>query len=73
METYSVREFLLTVRKQSFLQALPGCRDYVNDPLMAASAPAKPAKAMVNLIIQFRYLANKMNRKQYSKSKADIQ
>jgi hypothetical protein len=34
-----VREFLLTVQKQSFPQALPGCRDYVNDPLMAALAP----------------------------------
>jgi len=40
-----VHEFLLTVWKHSLLQALPWCRDYINDPLMAALTPAKPAKA----------------------------
>ena len=34
-------EFSLTVQKHSLLQALPGCCDYINDPLMAALAPAK--------------------------------
>jgi len=40
-ETYSVHEFLLTVQKHSLLQALLGCHDYIDDPLMAALAPAK--------------------------------
>jgi len=31
------------------LIALPGCRDYVIDPLMAASLPAMPAKATLRL------------------------